>query len=86
MSLFDAFPVTACRATLEPPIPTPLDLNTWAMEPLDPNIWVMELLGPSIWATEPLGPNIWAITRLVLSTDPSKPGHTTAQAHITDLR
>ena len=56
------------------------------MEPLGPNIWVMELLDPNIWATEPLGPNIWGTTPLVLSMDPNKPGHTTAQAHIMDLR
>ena len=94
--IFFTFPILVCRDTLEPLIPTLLDLSTLATELLDPSIWVTTplvrntLVTPprvrNIWATELRVRNTWATALPAPSTAPSKPGHTTAQARIMDLR
>lgn len=78
-------PPQVCRDTLEPLIPTLLDLSTLATELLDPSIWVTTPLVRNIWATELRVRNTWATALPAPSTAPSKPGHTTAQARIMDL-
>lgn len=84
--IFFTFPILVCRDTLEPLIPTLLDLSTLATELLDPSIWVTTPLVRNIWATELRVRNTWATALPAPSTAPSKPGHTTAQARIMDLR